>query len=92
MKINIEIDVSPAEAREFFGLPNVQALQERMVNQFAERLEASVEQRDEFMRSMFETAMEPWQVFGRMFGNATVSGADRTTSSCRALATASPVQ
>lgn len=74
MKINIEIDVSPAEAREFFGLPNVQSLQERMVNQFAERLEASAEQRDEFIRSMFETAIEPWQVFGKMFGASTSSG------------------
>ncbi len=79
MKINIEIDVSPAEAREFFGLPNVQALQERMVNQFADRLEASVEQRDEFMRSMFETALEPWQVFGRMFGS-NVTTTDKSSS------------
>ena len=81
MKINIEIDMTPAEAREFFDLPNIQSLQERMVNQFAERLESSAEQRDEFMRSMFETAMEPWQVFGKMFGNTTSAPANKKKSS-----------
>ena len=79
MKINIEIDVSPAEAREFLGLPNIQSLQEHMVSQFAERLESSAEQREEFVRSMFETAMEPWQVFGRFFGQAAGDKPTRST-------------
>ncbi|MEM7100174.1 MAG: DUF6489 family protein [Pseudomonadota bacterium] len=68
MKINIEIDLTPEEAREFLGLPNIRAFQEKMVDQFAQRLDASNEQREEFVKSMFETAMEPWQVFGKMFG------------------------
>ena len=74
MKINIEIDVTPEEAREFFGLPNIQAFQERMVAQFAEGLEASTEQRDEFVRSMVETAMEPWQGLAKLFAGVPQPG------------------
>ena len=74
MKINIEIDLTPEEAREFLGLPNIRSFQERMVDQFAQRLDSSNEQREEFVRSMFETALEPWQVFGKMFGNTSPGG------------------
>ncbi len=68
MKINVEIDVTPEEARVFFGLPDVQSLQNRMIQQFADRIEGSAEQRDEFIRNMFKTAMEPWQVFNNLVG------------------------
>ncbi len=70
MKVNIEIDVTPEEARTFFGLPDVQGMQNRMMQQFADRIEGSAEQREEFIRGMFKTAMEPWQIFSRMVNSA----------------------
>ena len=33
MKVNIKIDCSPAEARSFFGLPDVGPLQEKFVEE-----------------------------------------------------------
>jgi hypothetical protein len=38
MKINIEIDCTPQEARAFLGLPPVEAMQQALVAQMQERL------------------------------------------------------
>lgn len=42
MKMNIEIDCTPAEAREFLGLPDVREMQSRFMNTLEERLMASI--------------------------------------------------
>ncbi len=38
MKINVEIDGTPAEAREFYGLPDVRELQANVLRRLEERL------------------------------------------------------
>ena len=38
MKIKIDIDCTPQEARTFFGLPHVEPMQEALVAQMQERL------------------------------------------------------
>ena len=38
MKITIDIDCTPQEARTFFGLPHVEPMQEALVAQMQERL------------------------------------------------------
>lgn len=38
MKITIDIDCSPQEARAFFGLPNVEPMQEALVQRMHDRL------------------------------------------------------
>ena len=38
MKINVEIDCTPAEAREFYGLPDVRELQANVLRRLEERL------------------------------------------------------
>jgi Tfp pilus assembly PilM family ATPase len=38
MKITIDIDCTPQEARAFLGLPHVEAMQEALVTQLQERL------------------------------------------------------
>ena len=37
MKINVEIDCTPEEARAFFGLPDVAPMQERLMKEVEER-------------------------------------------------------
>lgn len=53
MKINIKISCSPEEARNFFGLPDVQPLQEAMMAEMEERMRASMAQfnPDEVLKS-----------------------------------------
>ena len=38
MKISIDIDCTPHEARTFFGLPHVEPMQDALISQMQERL------------------------------------------------------
>ena len=38
MKVNVEIECTPAEARQFFGLPNVEPMQAAVMEQFQKLL------------------------------------------------------
>ncbi len=42
MKISIDIDCTPDEARRFLGLPDVAPMQEAMMRQIQERMEANL--------------------------------------------------
>ncbi|MEM7023246.1 MAG: DUF6489 family protein [Pseudomonadota bacterium] len=46
MKIRIDIDCTPQEARTFFGLPDIEPLQDALVAQMQERLSKGVEAMD----------------------------------------------
>ena len=75
MKINVEVDLSPEELRRFMGLPDVQGVQQQMLEQFSQAISSSTEQRDEFLRNVFAGAMAPWQNFLNM-----VSGINTNTT------------
>ena len=42
MKINVEIDCTPQEARAFLGLPDVQPMQEKLLAELQERMAANL--------------------------------------------------
>lgn len=42
MKITIDIDCTPEEARQFLGLPDVQPMQEAMMQQIQARMEENL--------------------------------------------------
>lgn len=42
MKINVEIDCTPEEARTFLGLPDVAPMQEALMQQIKDRMEAAL--------------------------------------------------
>jgi hypothetical protein len=46
MKIQIEIDCTPAEARSFLGLPDVSRMQEAMLADAQERFQQSLNEMD----------------------------------------------
>lgn len=46
MKIHIDIDCAPAEARAFFGLPDVKPLQDHLLQDIEERLRTSLKVMD----------------------------------------------
>ncbi|HHB81048.1 MAG TPA: hypothetical protein ENK83_04785 [Aliiroseovarius sp.] len=43
MKITIDIDCTPAEAREFFGLPDIKPLQDEWLRQVGEQMQANAQ-------------------------------------------------
>ena len=75
MKINITMDVTPAELREFFGLPDVQALQEEMIEKVREQMKAGVEGFDplSLMRPFIAPNLQGMEAMQRAFWNG-VSG------------------
>ena len=54
MKITIDIDCTPEEARHFLGLPDVKPMQDAMMQEIQERMRASLLAMDP------ETMMKTW--------------------------------
>jgi hypothetical protein len=58
MKINIELDMSPEEARRLMGLPDVTALQAEMLDNMRKRMKAAVDTSDP------EAMLRAWMPMG----------------------------
>jgi len=54
MKVTVEIDCTPAEARQFFGLPNVEPMQAAMMTKLEKRISEEVD------RFSTEALMKTW--------------------------------
>ena len=54
MKVSIEIECTPAEARQFFGLPNVEPMQAAVMEQFQKKMLAEMD------RISPEFVMQTW--------------------------------
>jgi len=54
MKVRIDIDCTPEEARAFFGLPDVQPMQQALMAQLEERMSNALNAMDP------ETMMKTW--------------------------------
>ena len=54
MKISLDIDCTPEELREFFGLPDVKPMQEQLLKEVEERMRASLTALDP------ETMLNTW--------------------------------
>jgi len=46
MKVNIQVDMTPDEARKMMGLPDVSGLQSRMLDELERRMKAAVDTSD----------------------------------------------
>jgi hypothetical protein len=46
MKLHIEIDMTPDEARKFLGLPDVTKLQDKMLGEIEKRMKAAIDIND----------------------------------------------
>jgi hypothetical protein len=53
MKISLDIDCTPEEARKFFGLPDLQPLQQALLKEVQERASANIRAMD--AKAMIET-------------------------------------
>jgi len=57
MKVNIEIDCTPLEARQFFGLPDVQPMQTAVMEKLQQQMMANIE------KVSPEALMQSWLTF-----------------------------
>lgn len=58
MKVRLEVDCTPQEARAFLGLPDVTALNDHLVKEMKERLDANL------AMAAPEELMKSWMAFG----------------------------
>lgn len=58
MKLTIEVDCTPVEARQFFGLPDVTKLNEAVVDEMTRRMQENME-----MLSP-DTMVRSWMAYG----------------------------
>ncbi|MCF8473484.1 MAG: DUF6489 family protein [Emcibacter sp.] len=57
MKIKVDIDCTPTEAREFLGLPDIKPLQKAFMDTMQEKLSSGLTNED--MEKMFKLWMTP---------------------------------
>ena len=58
MKVNVEIECTPAEARAFLGLPDVSSLNAHVVEELKKRLDANI------AMAAPEELVKSWMAFG----------------------------
>ena len=75
MKVNIEIECDPAEARAFLGLPNVEPLNDHLVAEMQKRMDANLSamQPEELMKSWTSFGLTAQDQFRRLMEAATTS-------------------
>ncbi|MFN3858913.1 MAG: DUF6489 family protein [Caulobacter sp.] len=68
MKVKIEIDCTPVEARTFLGLPDVSALNEHLVGEMKTRMSANMAalQPDELMKNWMSLGLGAQEQFRKL--------------------------
>ena len=79
MKITVEVDCTPLEARAFFGLPDVQPIQAAMMDKMQDKMMENIDKfsPDSIIQSWFTFDPKMAERFGDMFVNMTGLGAMR---------------
>ncbi|MGB3726411.1 MAG: hypothetical protein WA981_11640 [Glaciecola sp.] len=84
MKVNIELDISPAEAREIFGLPDFSELHSSITKDLLEKCEQDPQTAFEtFVKPSIESGMTGFSAYQKMmssFLQATGNTSDKTDS------------
>ncbi|MDP6709238.1 MAG: DUF6489 family protein [Alphaproteobacteria bacterium] len=78
MKIMIEIECTPQEARSFFGLPEVEGMQAELMGTVAERMREALSASDPeaLMRTWMPAGLQGWEQMQKMFWAAARGGDD----------------
>jgi hypothetical protein len=75
VKVTINIDCTPQEARVFMGLPDMSPLNDHLVEEMRKRMEANINalQPDELMKSWFANAQGAQEQFMKLMTAASGS-------------------
>jgi hypothetical protein len=81
MKITIEVDCTPLEAREFMGLPDVQPMQEAMMDKFQQRMMDNIDKfsPDAIIQSWFTFDPKIAERFQSFFSSMAGLGSNRSS-------------
>jgi hypothetical protein len=69
MKFTVNMECSPEEARAFFGLPDVQPMQQAIMHEMQEKMLANMKSMDpdSLMRQWLPMGMQAYDQFQKMF-------------------------
>ena len=78
MKVTVEVDCTPAEARAFMGLPDVEPLNDHLVSEMKRRMDENITamQPEELMKTWTSFGLQAQDQFRKLMETA-VSGATR---------------
>jgi hypothetical protein len=81
MKINVEVDCTPDEARQFLGLPDVRPMQDAMMDQLQKKMQDNIDKfsPESLMQSWFTFDPKLAERFQEMFVNMAGLGGRRDT-------------
>lgn len=69
MKITVNVDCTPEEARAFLGLPDVKPMQEELLREMQNRMMANIRavEPEELMKLWMPASIKGWEQFGEIF-------------------------
>jgi hypothetical protein len=78
MKIKLDIDCTPEEARSFFGLPDVKPLQERMMKEIEQRMVQGLQAMDpaDMMKTWMPATMQGLDQLQRFWSQVAAGALD----------------
>lgn len=81
MKVKVEAECTPAEARAFLGLPDVTPINDKLVEEVKARMEANMAlvQPEELMRSWMAFGGQAQESFRKLFTAAATAATRPTT-------------
>ena len=79
MKVTVEVDCTPVEARTFLGLPDVSALNDHLVGEMQRRMDENMArmQPEELMKTWASFGVQATEQFRSMMGMAATSASTR---------------
>ncbi len=86
MKLKFDIDCTPAEARAFFGLPDVAPMQERLMKELEDKMHENLKSMDptEIVQTWLPATIQGWGDMQKMFwdqmGMSGASGAQTSST------------
>ncbi|HYE01341.1 MAG TPA: DUF6489 family protein [Alphaproteobacteria bacterium] len=77
MKIHVDIECTPEEARHFFGLPDVKPMQDALMGQLQERISQTVQATDPevLVRQWLPIGLQGFEQMQKAFWNAMTGAA-----------------
>lgn len=75
MKMTIEVDCTPEEARRFLGLPDVSGLNDHLVSEMSKRIDANINllNPEEFMKNWMSVGAGAQEQFRKFMEAATTT-------------------
>jgi Family of unknown function (DUF6489) len=79
MKVTIDIDCTPLEARQFFGLPDVQPMQKAVLAEMEKRTLAEMEKftPEKMLQNWFSSGQQGADMFAKLLSSMTLSPGEK---------------